>query len=41
MKSICKSIPLYREIIQKKKIFKKLKEQSGGKDNKRIIQSKF
>ena len=24
-----------------KKIFKKLKEQSGRKDNKRIIQSKF
>ena len=24
-----------------KKIFKKLKELSGGKDNKRIIQSKF
>ena len=25
----------------KKKVFKKLKKQIGGKDNKRIIQSKF
>ena len=41
MKSKWKSIPLYREIIQLKKVFKKLKEQSGGNDNKRIIQSKF
>ena len=41
MKSNWKSIPLYREKFNKKKVFKKIKEQSGGKDNKRIIQSKF
>ena len=41
MKSNWRSMPLYREKFNKKKVFKKLKEQRWGKDNKRIIQSKF